>query len=133
MTASSLEVGLQKRRWLILMEHTQQTFSDTAVMTVTRVDSRWDGGIFGFVAGYFPVAVGLCNTGHGEDAAWNCYGGLFLAGPISGLAGGALGAWIDGRKNQIVYRTAAPVRPVTITLSPLLKPKSAGASLRLGF
>ena len=133
MTASSLELGLQKRRWLILMERTQQTFTDAAVVTVTRVDSTWDGGFLGFVAGSVPVALGLCNSGDGEEAAWNCLGGLVFAGPLAGLTGGAIGAWIDGRMNQIVYRTAAPVRPVTITVLPLLNPKAPGASLRLGF
>ena len=133
MTSSSVDLALEKPKFLILREHSQRTFTDTDVTTVTRLDTRWQGGLIGFVAGYVPVTVGLCNSGDGEEAAWNCLGGLILAGPIFGLAGAAIGMFIDGSINEVVYRSDAHVHPVTITVSPLLKPKSAGASLRLGF
>jgi hypothetical protein len=132
-TASSLDLAIERSKFLILREHSQRTFTDTDVTRVTRIDSRREGGIIGFLAGFVPIVVAACSGEKDSPDALYCDEGLVFAGPAFGLVGAAIGMWIDGRMNQIVYRTAAPVRPVTITLSPLLKPKSAGASLRLRF
>ena len=128
--ASSLDLTLEKRKFLILREHFQRTFTDTAVTRVTRIDSRVEGGIIGFVAGFVPVVLAPCDS---HDDGGYCELGKIIFGPLSGALGAGIGMLIDGSINKVVYRTTAPVRPVTITVSPLLKPKSAGASLSLRF
>jgi hypothetical protein len=56
-TASSLDLAVERRRFLILRERSPQSFTDTVVTTVTRIDSRREGGIIGFIAGFVPVVL----------------------------------------------------------------------------
>ena len=126
-TASSLDLAVVRPKFLILREHSQRTFTDTTLTTVTRIDSRWEGGVIGLLAGVVPVAVGWCHLGDVE-----CHYAI-LGAPVAGLLGATIGMLIDGSINKVVYRTTAPVRPVSITLSPLLKVNGAGASLKFRF
>jgi hypothetical protein len=127
--ASSLDLAVEKPRFLILREHSHQGFTDSAVRTVTRIDSRREGAFIGFLAGFVSVVVAGCNSGD----ALECDYARILGGPIFGGLGAAIGMLIDGSINEVVYRSDARVGPVTITLSPALTTKSAGASLNLRF
>jgi hypothetical protein len=128
-TSDSLHLALERPKFLILREHSERTFTDTTVTTVTRTDSRWQGGVIGLLAGFVPVAVRSCNSGD----ALECDYGVILGAPLAGLLGAGIGMLIDGSINRVVYRTTAPVRPLSITLSPLLNVNGTGASLKLRF
>ena len=129
-TASSLDLAVDTRRFLFLRQRTQQSFADTVVTMVTRVDSRKEGAIIGFAAGFVPIMLAPCDS---RDDGGYCFFAKVTFGPMFGALGAAIGAFIDGRLNKTVYRAGAPVAPVTITLSPLLSTKTTGASLSLRF
>ncbi len=135
-TASSLDLAIERSKFVILREHSQRTFTDTDVTRVTRIDSMWQGGVIGSLVGFVSGVVGpipRCSGTRRNDIACDPLFRLIVAGPVFGLVGAAIGIGIDGSINKVVYRGDPQVHPVTITVSPLLKPKSAGASLRLGF
>lgn len=129
-TTSSLDLVVERPRFLILRERSNQSFTDTVVTTVTRIDSRREGVIVGFFAGFVPVMHVPCDS---RDDGGSCAFAKIAYGPVCGVLGAAIGMVIDGSINKVVYRTGAPVRPVTITLSPLLNAKTTGASLSLRF
>ena len=129
-TTSSLDLMTKRPRFLIFQERSHQSFADTVVTRVTRIDSRREGALIGLAAGVVPVLLVPC----GADYGGGCSLAKVLYGPGFGLAGFALGMVIDGSMNKIVYQagTASVGRP-TISLSPLIGGKIKGASLNLGF
>jgi hypothetical protein len=129
-TTSSLALVVERPRFLILRERLHQSFTEAAVTTVTRIDSRWEGAIIGFLAGFVPVVLPPCPSNDVDG----CGLVKVVLGPLAGALGAAIGVAIDGSINTIVYRNGNPsVGGATITLSPLINTKTAGASLRLRF
>jgi len=130
-TTSSLDLMTERPRFLIFREHSHQSFTDTVVTTVTRIDSRREGALIGFAAGFVPVLLIPCES---EVGGGSCGLAKTIWGLGFGSAGSAIGSLIDGGINKIVYQagTASVGRP-TISLSPLIGGKIKGASLSLGF
>jgi hypothetical protein len=57
-TASSLDLAIERSKFVILREHSQRTFTDTDVTRVTRIDSMWQGGVIGSLVGFVSGVVG---------------------------------------------------------------------------
>jgi hypothetical protein len=127
LTTSSMVV-MTPRFWP-WQEPTPRSVADRDVRTVQRIDSTRDGALIGFVAGFLPVLVGACAN---DDPYVSCAGVLILGGPTVGALGALIGASIDGMLNTTVYRAGTPaISGATVTLSPSVNTKTAGASLRL--
>jgi hypothetical protein len=110
----------------------QKIFADSAVTTVDRVDSQWQGALIGFALGFFPVTIAACADD--DDGGMACFGAVVAAGPLLGLSGAAIGAIIDGRHNKTVYRAATPaIGRAAVTFAPMLTPRAAGGFLSVRF
>ncbi len=101
------------------------TFTEAAVSEVKRLDSTLDGRLIGAGVG---VAAGFATCRS------MCLAYLYAVPVLFGFGGWQLGGWFDRVTNQIVYRASTTNKgTVTITLSPLLTGKWAGASMSLRF
>jgi hypothetical protein len=119
-TASSLTVERYRWPW---QKRVENNFGDTAVTTVKRMDSPWEGLLLGFAAGSIPTIIAGCHKNwRGEACA------------LVGVVGAAIGGAIDVRHNKTVYRAGTPpAGRGTVSLSPSLSTKAAGATLSLRF
>ena len=96
--------------------------------TVTRMDSRIDGALIGFAAGFVPVILVPC----GRAVSDGC--GLMKSAyaPGLGMLGAVIGQFVDGRFNKTVFRSGPRAGSVAIRVLPFTGPTS-GASLSLRF
>jgi len=130
-TPSSLDLVVETSRFLVLRQRTQQRFSDAAVTTIQRMDSRREGALIGLAVGFFSTGFAACGTNWGSvDCS---YALIFFSAPV-GMLSALLGGEIDRMRNATVYRagTLAP-SGATVSLSPFLTPRATGALLNVRF
>jgi hypothetical protein len=84
-------------------------YAADSVRRVENGDSHWNGIVIGGAIGLL-LAIWEVNTPQSGEGS----GGLSLA--LFPLAGGAIGNWMDGRINRVIYRSTPGSR---ITLGPL--------------
>jgi hypothetical protein len=129
-TPSSLELAVKKRRLLFLLQEVQQSFANTDVTTVQRLDSGREGAGIGFAAVFIPILIVGCIE---DDPVLGC-GGAAIGGALWGLVGAVIGRAIDRMHNATVYRAGTPASGgTTVSLSPLLTPRATGALLNVRF
>jgi hypothetical protein len=125
---SSLGLMVEEPRFLFLTRRMPQTFSDSDVTTVARIDSRWNGALIGFAVGFRPGWPLPCDSG------LYCELGTAFVAPALGVLGAVSGFVLDGTINQTVYRGTSPASGgATLSLSPVLTRRSTGALLNIEF
>ncbi len=136
LTPSAVNLVVDERRFLVFSREVPQELSEAEVTTVTRIDSRSEGGYIGFAIGFGLAASGcLADDADAEPFSGTptitCATQILLGGPIFGSLGALIGRFIDGTINAAVYQAETPRKPVSIT--PMVVPKGAGALVSVRF
>jgi hypothetical protein len=126
-TPSSLEMqskSMNRRRAL----GPATSYAESAITSIKRVDSVWEGMVIGFAAG-FGLGVAQCRA---DD---ECLLAIPVAPILITLTGGLIGATVDALIRKTVYVNGTRRAPgrASIALSPWLAPKTTGVSVSLKF
>jgi hypothetical protein len=138
-TPSSLDLKVDTCRIgiRILCRSALHSVSASATISITRIDSPREGGLIGLAAGFASSYLLVCNNNYFSDnypRDGSCASAVILVAlPMGGL-GAVIGAFIDSRRNETVYRASAPaLGGVTVSLSPVLTGNGTGALLTVQF